>query len=134
MSGERNLSRLLAGLDPRLDDETYVFASVSPDTDISALSPLMTFHETEGLTLILPRRAAETAGLSYDFPCRRITLQVHSALDAAGLMAAVATALAEADIPVNPVAGFYHDHLFVPEDRAAVAIKILTDLAGAADR
>ena len=43
-------------------------------------------------------------------------------------MAAVATALAAKDIPVNPVAGYYHDHLFVPEARADEAMQILKSL------
>lgn len=125
MSGERDLAKLLAGLSPLMGPETYVFASVPAGTDISGLSPIMQFTEEEGLTLILERRAAEAAGLAYDFPCRRISLAVHSALDAAGLMAAVSVALTEAGIACNPVAGFHHDHLFVPEARAAEALGLL---------
>jgi hypothetical protein len=30
---------------------------------------------------------------------------------------------------VNPVAGFFHDHLFIPEDRADDAIAILKQIA-----
>jgi hypothetical protein len=36
---------------------------------------------------------------------------VHSSLDAVGFMAAVTTRLAKINIGVNPVSGFYHDHL-----------------------
>ena len=43
---------------------------------------------------------------------------MHSALEAVGLTAAVATALAAAGIPANVLAGYSHDHLLVPEDRA----------------
>ena len=54
---------------------------------------------------------------------------VHSALEAVGFIARVATALADAGMGVNPVAGFYHDHLFVPEDRAEDAMTVLEGLA-----
>jgi hypothetical protein len=37
----------------------------------------------------------------------------------------VTARLAEAGIAVNPVSGFHHDHLFVPEDRAEAAMEVL---------
>ena len=43
--------------------------------------------------------------------------------------ALLTTALAAEGIGVNPVAAFYHDHLFVPEDRAEDALAILRRLA-----
>ena len=33
--------------------------------------------------------------------------------------------MAALGIAVNPVSGFYHDHLFVPEDRAEEALAVL---------
>jgi len=128
MSGERDLGRLLSGLTPVLDAGTYVFTCVPAGTDTAQLSPLMQFTEEEGVTLILTKETAKKEGLAYEFSCRRITLSVHSALDAAGLMAAVSAALAAKDIPVNPVAGYYHDHLFVPDARADEAMEILKSL------
>ena len=89
----------------------------------------MIFREAEGLTLVLPWDEAEAAELSPTFPCRMITLNVHSALEAVGFIAAVATKLAAAGMGVNPVAGFYHDHLFVPEDRAEEAMRLLNEMA-----
>ena len=64
----------------------------------------------------------------------RITLMVHSALEGVGLTAAVASALAEAGIACNMVAGFYHDHLFVQWDRRAEALSILEALSKDARR
>ncbi|CCA53561.1 hypothetical protein SVEN_0274 [Streptomyces venezuelae ATCC 10712] len=61
----------------------------------------------------------------------RITLRVHSALDAVGLTAAVAGALAEAGLSCNVVAGFHHDHLFVEHARAQEALAVLDRLAKA---
>ena len=92
----------------------------------------MVFHEAEGTTLILSRAQAEAAGMVYEFPSRMITLNVHSALEAVGFMAVIATALAREGMGVNPVAGFYHDHLFVPEDRAGDALRILARIASEA--
>jgi hypothetical protein len=90
----------------------------------------MTFREDEGLTLIVGRGMAEVAGLASAFPCRKITLNVHSSLDAIGFLAAIATRLAAAGISVNPVSAFHHDHLFVPTDRAKAALAILHDMGG----
>ncbi len=77
-------------------------------------------REDEGTTAII----AEDGG---DFA--RITLMVHSALDGVGLTAAVSGALAEAGIACNVVAGFHHDHLFVPWDRRDEALERLQRLA-----
>ena len=55
---------------------------------------------------------------------------MHSALDAVGLTAAVSTALADAGISCNVLAGFHHDHLVVPADRATDALALLSALAG----
>lgn len=54
---------------------------------------------------------------------------MHSALEAVGLTAAVALALTDAGISCNVVAGFHHDHLFVPFGRAAEAVAVLEALA-----
>jgi hypothetical protein len=54
---------------------------------------------------------------------------VHSALGGVGLTAAVAAALARQGIACNVVAGFHHDHLFVPWQRAEDALEALRDIA-----
>lgn len=127
MSGETNLDRLLRSMSAQLMDDVYVFATV-PEVP-PAISPVMQFHEAEGITLILLRSQAETLDLAYEFPSRMITLNIHSSLDAVGFMARIATALAAKGMGVNPVAGFYHDHLFVPEDRAEDAMQVLAGFA-----
>ena len=50
---------------------------------------------------------------------------VHSSLAAVGLTAAVAAALADHGISANVVAAFYHDHIFVPAERAEEALAAL---------
>jgi hypothetical protein len=63
------------------------------------------------------------------FPCRMVTLTVHSALAAVGFLAATTTHLAAAGISVNAVSAFFHDYLFVPAERAEEAVEILWRMA-----
>ncbi|MGB0672029.1 MAG: ACT domain-containing protein [Rhodospirillales bacterium] len=128
MAAETDLERLLSGLNPTLVEGVYVFATLSADRIPDGLRPLMVFREAEGTTLILSREEAAHRGIAYDFPCRMITLAVHSALDAVGLVARMATALADCGIPANPVSGYYHDHLFVPLGREGEALAVLQGL------
>jgi uncharacterized protein len=128
--GERDLGTLLRTMRPVLHEPVYLFATLPAGRELPAkLLPMLQFREAEGVTVIVEREAAEAAGLAGVFPCRMITLQVHSALDAAGFLAAVATRLADQGIGVNPVAAYYHDHLFVPQDRAEDAMRTLHELA-----
>ena len=124
MSGERDLSRLLAGLRPQLHPGEFAFASVTGGVP-AGLDPVVTVREAEGTTLVVERSAADAAGLGYEFTAALITLTVHSALDAVGLTASVAGRLAEEGIACNVVAGARHDHLFVPADRAEDALAAL---------
>ena len=57
-----------------------------------------------------------------------ITLNVHSALEAVGFLAVIVPALAARGMGVNPVAGFFHDHLFIPSDKAEDALDCLHQL------
>jgi hypothetical protein len=56
---------------------------------------------------------------------------VDSSLEAVGLTAAVAGALAAAGISANVVAAFHHDHVFVPADRGVEAMACLDRLRAA---
>ncbi|MAN16058.1 ACT domain-containing protein [Alterinioella nitratireducens] len=128
MSGETDLGKLLAGLRATLVPDTYVFATLTGPIP-QGVTARMVFREAEGTTLIVTRAEAEAAGLAYEFPSRMITLDVHSALEAVGFIAVIATELAKAGMGVNPVAGFYHDHIFVPEGREGDALRILARIA-----
>ena len=90
-------------------------------------------HEVEGLTLVLPEQQAVQCGFPIQFRCAWITLCVESALDSVGLTAAFARKLADQSISCNIVAGTYHDHLFVPLDRADAALQCLRELQRAAN-
>ena len=132
MAGERELARLIAGMEPTLDREPYVFATVADRETVRALHPRLVFEEREGTTVVVTPEIAAMHGLAHEFRCRCITLTVHSALDAVGFLAHVTTELARHGMPVNAVAGFHHDHLFVPADRADEALAILRHMAAAA--
>lgn len=129
MAGETDLRKLLGGMRPQLNPGAYVFTTVPGSTPPSGVSPIVTVAEGEGLTLVLRRDEADLAGLAYDFVAGWITLLVHSALEAVGLTAAIAEELARAGLSCNVVAGFYHDHLFVPYDRVGEAVVALNRLA-----
>lgn len=130
MAGETDLATLLRSMTPVLQPQVYVFVTVDAVPD--GLTPRMIFHEAEGITLIVPREQAQAQGLTGVFDSRMITLNIHSSLDAVGFMAAIASDLARLGMGVNPVAGFYHDHLFVPADRAEDAMQALRALAATA--
>lgn len=133
MAGETSLPALLKSLSPALNEGDYVFCSIASHQDLRGLEPLGSFREHEGLTVILPREQAEQLNLKIDYVAAWITLHVHSALSAVGLTAAVATALAQAGISCNVVAGYYHDHLFVAKDDGPRALDVLRQLASAAE-
>lgn len=131
MSGETDLNTLLASLEGRLVEGVYVFVTL-PDNQIpQSISPRMIFKEEEGTTLIILKSEAEAHNIPYEFPCRMITCKVHSSLQAVGFMARIASELAKLDIGVNPVSGFFHDHLFVPEGREQEALEGLKKIAKA---
>jgi hypothetical protein len=71
------------------------------------------------------REEARHGGLPFEFPSRLITLNVHSALDAVGFLAAGAVRLAEAGISSNAVSALYHDPLFVPHERGEEVLRVL---------
>ena len=130
IGGIKSLTVLLASLTASLHPKTFVFATI-PYSQMPLYSPQvqMSFCETEGTTLILEKASAELLNLDFVYPCRMITLNVHSSLEAVGFMAAITTRLRAKHIAVNPVSGFFHDHLFVPEGKEEEALEELELLA-----
>ena len=129
MNGITDLSELIRTMQPTLRDGAYVFCTAQDVSGIDANFIIGLFKEREGTTVILPRQKADALRLDYDYVAAWITLEVHSSLAAVGLTAAFATALADAGISCNVVAGFYHDHLFVAQQDAAAAMEALQKLA-----
>lgn len=133
MPGETNLKTLLASMMPLLHPDPYVFCTLSRDSyRCMPFVPLGVFHEQEGVTVIAAQSEASEHHLPYEAIWACITLQVHSSLSAVGFLAVVTTRLAEAGISVNPVAGYYHDHLFVPWERREDAMEVLKELSKSA--
>lgn len=125
---DTDLGELLATLAPRWNPGVYVFASVPDGLAVDTRRVIASIREPEGLSLVLAEADAAALGLPVQFRAAWLTLTVHSALDAVGLTAAFAQALAAAGIGCNVVAGTFHDHLFVPHARAADAMALLAGL------
>ena len=128
MGGETDLNTLMRTLTVRLDDPIYVFATLARDTIPADITPRMMFEEKEGTTYIIEQSDAQRHSLPHEFACKMITLEVHSSLEAVGFIARVSAALTKAGLSVNPVSGFYHDHLFVPLGKEADAMRVLAQL------
>ena len=126
MAGETDLTNLLRSIEPELHPDEFVFCTTADPSTIP--ESICTFREREGVALICRRADAEAQGLSFTFPCRMITLNVHSSLEAIGFLAAISMALASRGIGANVVSAFYHDHLFVASDQADAAMAVLRDL------
>ena len=114
MAGQRDLALLLAALDPQLFPDRYSFSAASGSTLVEGAFALI--REAEGITLIRPDPAGDWA---------RISLGVHSSLDAVGLTAALSSRLADIGISANIVAALHHDHIFVPWERRDEALAAL---------
>ena len=127
MGGERDLEKLLGSISPQLVDGEYVFCTFKDARygDYAELEPVAAIAEPEGLTLVIPKSVADATGQKYEFVFRRISLGIHSSLDAVGLTAAFSSKLAESEISANVVAGYYHDHIFVQREFAERAMKAL---------
>ncbi|MBI5943332.1 MAG: ACT domain-containing protein [Chloroflexi bacterium] len=131
MPGETDLQKLIMDMKPELNAGQYVYCLADSKEHAAALDPLFCFREKEGMTLILPKEKADAMNIPYTTTFAWITLTVHSALEAVGLTAAVSKSLTEANISCNVVAAFYHDHIFVPVNDSARAMRALQSLARA---
>ncbi len=124
------LEALLADLTIRRRAGLFVYVSATEGTVAGAAATIV---EDEGTTFILERAAADAAGLDWSFASAWLTVEAQTALEGTGVTAALAGALAEAAIPCNVLAGFHHDHLLVPIDRADDAIAALHSLRSRRD-
>lgn len=123
MSAERDLARLLAGLEVMRHDGVWEFVTGGQEMVADAI---MQFREREGWTHIVSATRNTPAEMRFVW----LELAVHSDLNAVGFLAAISAALAKAGIPCNAVAAFHHDHIFVPESKAEQALETLGRLKG----
>jgi hypothetical protein len=129
---EKDLAKLCATLSPVVAEATYVYCSF-PDFALPAgLRVFCIVRELEGLTAIMERDEALRLGLAYIYTARLITLSVQSSLEAVGFIAVISRKLADAGISCNVIAGYYHDHILVPVDRADEAMTLLLEIASPA--
>ncbi|KAK3713699.1 hypothetical protein LTR37_008393 [Vermiconidia calcicola] len=136
--GGTDLGQLIKSMSPTLHPETYVFGTIpaKSEADYSNVLKLfvgfpvqMLFREDEGWTVIVAEKVAQDIQLQSTFPCKKITLNVHSSLDAVGFIAAVGKRLTELGTGVNPVSGYYHDHLFIPVGKEEMVVDALKKMA-----
>jgi hypothetical protein len=130
MPGENNLSKLLANLSPALAEEEYVFCTFIDSSygDFSELKPVASVMEKEGLSLVLEKKKAEMANIKFHSSFRCISLGIHSDLISIGLTAKISSTLCENGISSNIIAGYFHDHVFVPVGQAERALEVLSKL------
>jgi uncharacterized protein len=123
-----DLDALLSSLDPVLVPGTYAYVSAPNEQALSSVQVIVSTREPEGLSAVVDEADAVALNLKILFRAAWITLSVASDLQSIGFTATVASALAEAGISCNVVAGAWHDHLFVPIERAKEALEVLKKL------
>ena len=115
-------------MQPVLNPGRYVFVTLTPDQSLDLRYIIASVREPEGLSVILTEHDANELGFSVSYVAAWISLTVQSDLAAVGFTAGFSSALSQAGISCNVVAGNHHDHLFVPHDQAHLAMDVLRAL------
>jgi hypothetical protein len=129
-----DLDELLVTMSPVHNPGCYVVTVTSDPTSLTFEDVVSSIREPEGVSLIVSEQRVHELGLPVLLRCAWITLTVHSDLQAVGLTASFAGALADEGIACNVVAGARHDHIFVPIATVAAAMIALNNLQSRALR
>jgi hypothetical protein len=132
MTGETDLATMLASLRIERHERPVTVVHLPSPVELGD-GVLALIAEAEGTTAVVSIAEAERRGWPVEFRAAWLTVSVHSSLEAVGLTAALSAALAERGIAGNVLAGFFHDHLLVPLDRADEAVACLESLGDQAD-
>lgn len=129
--GIQDIDVLLGSMDAELQPGNYIFYTTNSavfDPVVLELNPIGFFREKEGMSFILEQTEADKSGIKYESLYCLISLHVHSSLAAVGLTAAISGKLAAENISANVVAAYYHDHIFVPKEKAEHALDAIKEL------
>lgn len=129
LSSYLKLSKLLSSLTPSLIEEKYAFSTIKEPIPPIRLEWKALLRENEGLTIVSTHNQAQKHNLKAIYECALITLKVHSDLQAVGITAVVSKALANLNISCNILAGYHHDHIFVPFEHRIEALQMLQHLS-----
>lgn len=124
----KDLDLLLADMEPVLKEGRYVYASLKDGVSLPLDKIEASVKEQEGLSVLVSEKTASDYQLESQFLAAWITLNVHSDLAAVGLTAAFAKTLSDEGISCNVIAGYYHDHILVPNEQAESAMAALRSL------
>jgi len=124
-----NQFKELKNLNAVLLEDEYVFCTFLSSIygDHNKLNPIASFNEKEGLTLVVKKEIAKFNNLEFKGTFKCISLNLISSLTSVGLTALISKALADNEISANIYAGYYHDHIFVPLEKANDAFKLLCE-------
>ena len=128
-TGETDLEKLIANMEPVLNEGDYVFTTVPNIKAIPRENTICEIKEKEGITVIISKIDADMLGLTYEYIASWITLNIHSSLDAVGLTAAFSTELGDNGISCNVIAGYYHDHIFIDKKDSKNALNVLQEMS-----
>lgn len=129
---EQDLSKLLSTLSVEQHEGVWRFETIPADA--ASWVELVNLRETRGIAMLFQEREGLTVvtKANDETPAANrwawLELSVYSDLQAVGFLAQVAAALTDANVPCNAIAAYHHDHIFVPEMRAADAVAAIEAL------
>lgn len=126
MTLETSSPSLIWGAKPEVRAGVYVLVRGAIPPQVCPLGSVT----SDGVrSTVITKVQADAAGLGYPFAAAWITVRLHSAAKAARLTAAVVEALAVTGIRCVVVAGFAHNHLFVPHAQTEDTLAVLSGMS-----